>query len=453
MLVRRTGTGSACRTLASAEMGLVTSEISYLRSALDGVPVVLLDDDLQRVLSDALAAVDALEVFTVTPAVVVVVGASGSGKSTIVNALVGSHVAEVSALRPTTTTVTAIVGSGLSPIEGVSEYLITEGLDSGVAVVDTPPWDATGDLLHGTLAAAALAIVVVTPSRYGDEATRHAMEAASKARDMKVMVNRIPEAPELREQLEDAIHERLGVEPYAVFVEGSPVKIDGALLASVPRDLSAHGRKRVLQSAAGGASRRVASGLTEAATQVGTLQRALGSASEPASEPMDGLYDWEEARGELVRIALQTAADFDASVETMIEGELAHRIREQLPPVDAGVLAAALDDWLDDTRHRFRRRATFRFRKKSTRILLDRWAWVASVAPDAVVPRRLRRIMREAYELTVRKSSVDLLKIVNRPAVQRSKDWADVINIAGEYRPGMLFAAASVVDGKDVPDR
>lgn len=61
--------------------------------------------------------------------------------------------------------------------------------------------------------------------------------------------------------------------------------------------------------------------------------------------------------------------------------------------------------------------------------------------------------MREAYELTVRKSSVDLLKIVNRPAVQRSKDWADVINIAGEYRPGMLFAAASVVDGKDVPDR
>ena len=61
-------------------MGLVTREFSDLRSALDGVPVVLLDDDLQRVLSDAIAALDALEVFAAEPAVVVVVGAAGSGK-------------------------------------------------------------------------------------------------------------------------------------------------------------------------------------------------------------------------------------------------------------------------------------------------------------------------------------------------------------------------------------
>ncbi len=315
--------------LVSAEMGLVTSETSDLRSALDSVPSVLLDEDLVRVLSDAQSAVDALDVFTVKPAVVVVIGAAGSGKSTVVNAIVGSHVAEVSSIRPTTTTVTAIVGSGPSPVEGACEYLITENLDPGLAVVDTPPWDSSDELLPGTLASAALAVVVVTPSRYGDEATRQAIEASAEATEMKLIVNRMPEAPELREQMEDAIHERLGVEPFAVFVEGSPVEFESGLLSSIPRDESAQGRKRVLQSAAGGASRRVASGLTEAATQVGALQRALASAAEPSVElpAMDGFYDWEEARAELVRIAVETADAFDAAVESSTEAKLGLRVR------------------------------------------------------------------------------------------------------------------------------
>ena len=299
-----------------------------------------------------------------------------------------------------------------------------------------------------------MAIVVVTPSRYGDEATRQALEAASKAAEMKLIVNRMPTSPELREQVEDAIHERLAVRPYAVFVEGSPVEIDGSLLASVPRDETAQGRKRVLQSAAGGASRRVALGLTEAATQVGALQRVLVSAEEPACElpPMDELHEWEDARAALVRIAAETADAYDTSVASLSEGDLGHRVREQLSPVDTDALAEGLDDWLDHTRHRFRRRATYRFRKKSARALLDRWAWVVSVAPDAVAPRRVRRIMREAYEPTMRNSNADLLKLVNGPAIRRSKAWSEVINTAGEYRPGILFAAASVVDGKGVPD-
>lgn len=431
-------------------MGHVTSAVSVLRSALDDVPSVLLDEHLQRVLADARTAIDTLEVFTPTPSLLVVVGPAGSGKSTVVNAIVGATVAAVSPVRPTTTAVTAVVGSGPSPVDGVTEYLITEHMDPGIAVVDTPPWDSANNTVKEALRTAAMAIVVVTPMRYGDEATRQAIEAASEADELRLIVNRLPPDAGLREQIEDAIHERLEIEPYATFSEGSDVEIDRSFVASIPIDEAAAGRRRILESAVGGLSRRIATGLTEAATQVGALTRALESVPDPSvgSVQVDGLYDWDEAREELVRVAFEAQETYDMDVERSASGELAGRIREQLVPPDKDTLAAALDDWLHHTLHRFRRRASIRFRKKSGRVLLDRWARVLSIDPDANAPRRVRRMMRDAFEPTVRKSNVDLMAVVTSLSARRPQEWAQLIDTAGEYRPGMLFAAATAIDGK-----
>ena len=79
--------------------------IAELRTALESIPPALLGPDEVVVRDEALTSLDALSLFDVVPVAVTFVGSSGSGKSLFVNACVGSEVAAVSAIRPTTTRV------------------------------------------------------------------------------------------------------------------------------------------------------------------------------------------------------------------------------------------------------------------------------------------------------------------------------------------------------------
>lgn len=430
--------------------GSVTTVLSELKSALSEVPTVLLDDDLLHVFEDARAGAAALEALAAQPSIVVVVGAGGSGKSTVVNAIVGSDAVSVSPIRPTTTRVTAVGASGTPPVDAAAEHVVVSGLPPGIVVVDTPPWDVAEGTVRSIMGVAALSIVVVTPARYGDEAIREALGAARSSDSFRVVANRMPQGLPLREQLEDAIAERLGVIPAAVIAEGDPVIVPG-LIDDVPRDDPATARHAVLSRAVAGSSRRVAEGLTQVAREVGSLERVINTVSTPVPElpPVDESSDWTEVRDSLVSAVMSAVSSFDDAVESGHDGGLASRVRSRLPEIGSEPTTASLDAWKDDVSQRFGSNARVRFRRKSGRALVERWSWIVSIDPNAGVPRRFDSLMTDAKDSTVTVSGEMLAEILQEPVEARRAEWRAIVDSAGDYRPGVLFAAATALTGED----
>ena len=83
--------------------------------------------------------------------VVALAGGTGSGKSSIVNALVGDVVVPTGIVRPTTRHATAIVGGGsdadLGPLfemVGVEHRIVRSGVE-GTVLIDLPDFDSTAE--------------------------------------------------------------------------------------------------------------------------------------------------------------------------------------------------------------------------------------------------------------------------------------------------------------------
>jgi hypothetical protein len=257
----------------------------------------------------------------------------------------------------------------------------------------------------------------------------------------------LPQRDSERAQILDAIHERLGVAPLITIIEGAAVNLDG-VLDDVPRDTTADTRRLDLRSRAALASRRIAGELTREAIHLGELEVALANADTPtaASMSLDNAMEWEEARSAVIAVATDMVTAWDTSIEASVDHALAARVREVLQEPDVDQLRAQVDAWREDTSHRFRRRAKIWFRKRTGDALLDHWSWLAATNPDEPLPRRVRRMMGDALESTVRKSRADLVAIADGPVVQRLGAWQDVVNQAGGYRPGVLKAAADALD-------
>ncbi len=367
------------------------------------------------------------------------------------NAIVGSDVVLVSPIRPTTTAATAVCAAGPSPIEGVTDCVNVDGLPVGLVVVDTPPWDAADETVRQIMGRAARSIVVVTPSRYGDEATSEILAAAQSSDSFCVVANRMPRDMALREQIEDAISERIGVKPAVVIVEGDAVVVTD-LVRDVPLDVFTEARWAVLSRAVAGASRRIATGLTEAAREVGSLNRSIDTVELPTLElPLvDASSEWTEIRGLLATAAMSAVSSFDEAVESSRAGGLAGRVRSHLPQTNTDATIESLEEWNDSVRRRFRSETHSRFRKNSAMALLDRWSWLVSVDPTISTPRRFNRLIKHASEEPISACHQELLDILQRPVDARSNDWRTIVDAAGEYRPGVLFAAATAVGSTDL---
>ena len=109
--------------------------IGELRTLLLEVPDVLIDVDDTRVLADAITSLDALEGIDVVPSVIAFVGSSGSGKSALVNAVLGVDATETGVLRPTTLRPLMVGGSGPVSLSAESEYLHLPDARPGILVI------------------------------------------------------------------------------------------------------------------------------------------------------------------------------------------------------------------------------------------------------------------------------------------------------------------------------
>jgi GTP-binding protein EngB required for normal cell division len=158
--------------------------------------------------------------------VVALAGATGSGKSSTFNALVGSALAEVGVRRPTTAETTGVAYGDDDPSEvmawlevkrrhQVASHETPDGLD-GLVLLDLPDHDSTEVAHHHEVDRLVrmvdVMVWVLDPQKYADAALheRYLRPLATHAEVMVVALNHVDEVPpSVRPQVVDDLRRRL----------------------------------------------------------------------------------------------------------------------------------------------------------------------------------------------------------------------------------------------------
>jgi hypothetical protein len=427
---------------------------SKLASALRDVPDLLMDGDDSETRDRALASLDALDSLEFESRSVVVIGGGGSGKSSVVNALVGTGVAEVSPIRPTTTGVLVVGRSDVSSMEGVVEYTFTDLVREGVVVVDTPSWDYDRDTVLASVAGAHTVVVVVTPSRYGDAITSEMVGGLPHTARTVIIANRMPRDAEQNDDVLDGIEATFELAIYAQVFEGETLSLPGSIIGDMPVDVGALKSKKAYEIETSDAGRVIARSVSASAVELGVVERVLADTPTPSSLP--GVVwaggEWDSVRTSLVDAVGASIRSLDETIIERSKNELAARISGSLGVSDLTAVSAVLDGWRSEVVDTFRRRATVRWRREATLEMLDTWSWIMSIDPHSRPPRRVRRAVRDIREATARESEERLVSILDDAVRDRRDQWSSVVAVIGQYRPGLLFAASDALDGGEAPD-
>ena len=138
-----------------------------------------------------------------SPAVVVLAGSTGAGKSTLFNSLLREEVSEAGVLRPTTRE--PVVGVHPRDVDTLTPGPVTElarlvkheGVPRGTALMDAPDLDSflkeNRSTAHQLLEAADLWLFVTTAARYGDALPWQALDRATeRGASVAMVLNRVP---------------------------------------------------------------------------------------------------------------------------------------------------------------------------------------------------------------------------------------------------------------------
>lgn len=283
------------------------------------------------------------------PVLVVVGGSTGSGKSTLVNSLLGRNVSRAGAVRPTTRRPVLICspqarewfmsdrvlprlakssGTGGESLDAIT-IVVEETLWPAVGIVDAPDIDSVedgnrrlaGELLDG----ADLWVFVTTAARYADAvAWKHLEEAASRGLRIAVVLNRVPAgaAQEIREDLA-ALAQRRGLGEVTIhIVEEQPLS-DGRLPVQAIAPIGAY-----LEGIGRDAEER-------AAIVRRSLSGAVSSSLEEASRSLEAARErhcaFETASQDIVQLVASYARDVAfSSSDDVLRGEVSSRIAEVL---------------------------------------------------------------------------------------------------------------------------
>ncbi|MEN8041278.1 MAG: GTPase domain-containing protein [Actinomycetota bacterium] len=422
----------------------MADSIVEFKEALARVPVVLLDGDDARVLRDANTSIGVLENLVMVPRSVVLVGSTGVGKSHLINTLVGSDVSVVGLLRPTTRSIVAAGSAGPVPIHHEMEYVLAPDAPEGVVFVDTPPWEADAEAIRSALKTADLAVLVVSPNRYGDASTDQLWKAMASGIDRLLVMNRIGGTDRDRAALIAAAMERFDVPEVMTVDEGGSSaafveRVLGAVASADPRDERAY----IALSTVTNAGRHLAAAITSSAAAIGGLADAVSQtiARGPKDEGLSVFDSWLATQQELLDEARRSVDLLDRSIVEVAGGDLAQRVMRSLGRWDQSTMDTELVVWRDSASDRFRSDARIRWRRSQTEHLLDNVAWKIGVNPTVEVPKRVRRIMGSRLDAAVEDLNSELARIMHRPASLRRIEWQTVVEELGAYAPGELFSA------------
>lgn len=138
-----------------------------------------------------------------TPAIVVIAGSTGTGKSTITNSLVGEDLSPAGIIRPTTLAPVLIVNPHdrdfVTRLTQTGEITLklSQRLPRGVALLDAPDLDSVREENRNTakklLESADLWLFVTTAQRYGDALPWKTLTSAVKrGTSIAMIMNRVP---------------------------------------------------------------------------------------------------------------------------------------------------------------------------------------------------------------------------------------------------------------------
>lgn len=164
------------------------------------------------------------------PAVVVLSGSTGAGKSTLVNSLVGAEVTAAGVLRPTTKRPVLVHHPADAellahhPVLAEVTVASDEAVPRGIALLDAPDLDSVlesnRETAHRLMEAADLWLFVTTAARYGDALPWRVLEdAVERSTTVAMVLNRVPteSLPTVRGDLLDRLRTH-GLEGSPLFV-------------------------------------------------------------------------------------------------------------------------------------------------------------------------------------------------------------------------------------------
>lgn len=294
------------------------------------------------------------------PALVIVGGSTGSGKSLLVNSLVGTDVTRPGVLRPTTTSPALIhdptsrdwfasqkILPGLARVhEGEAHghqelrLVSVDSMPPGIAIIDSPDIDSVSvenrALAAELLAAGDLWIFTTTAARYAD-AVPWGFLAQARAQDtpLVLVMNRIPAGNEetLRTHLEQMLAER-GMAGTSVFtVTEQP--LEGTRL---PAEAVAPIRNWLVELADDDDARAAAivRSLTGSLSNLALQTRAIAAAADRQVQTIETLRTLARAQydqaAEKIRVDIGTGAVLKGEVlsrweELLGTGELLRQLR------------------------------------------------------------------------------------------------------------------------------
>lgn len=352
------------------------------------------------------------------PAVVVVSGSTGAGKSTLVNSLVGTEVSAAGVLRPTTRRPVLVHNPDdadlLShhPVLESVEVVAHESVPRGIAVLDAPDLDSVlesnRESAHRLLEAADLWLFVTTAARYGDALPwRVLQDAVERQTTIAMVLNRV--APESLPEVRGDLLERLRAHG-----------LQGAPLFVVP-DVGPH--EGVLPPAVVAPIRRWLTMLAGPDRARTVVARTLRGALEALRPWVDELAD-----------AVQEQADAAAAIGARLDDAVLAPGRRAREHVAAGAVADGA--------------------------VRARWAELtASGAPLAGVVRRSGRVRGSSRTARAREAAVapllrDLVTTVTSVLVAAGERGQDAVHAAlvDEHAPAGSASVAAVLAGDDGVD-
>lgn len=332
------------------------------------------------------------------PLVVLLLGPTGAGKSSLFNTLAGRPTSPTGVLRPTTREAIvlvhpddrdALLDGSLASIDPARIRLVDDGrIAPGVALVDAPDVDsvehANRELADRLVEAADLCLFVTTASRYADRVPWTVLgRVRERGLPLIVVVNRMPPDPRERREVEDDLVRLLGTAGLRLRPAGGPADRDPdavPLVAVAEGDLDADAEairrepvSSVLERIAGlranrGERRAVAArALTGSIAGLGPLLDAVADDAEHEAIDADALRRTAATRYESELVALREGLtrgtflreeavrqwhDFVGADEVTrffssgigrVRGALAAIFRRTPPPVEP-VRRATLDD-------------------------------------------------------------------------------------------------------------
>lgn len=218
-----------------------------------------------------------------SPAIVVVAGSTGAGKSTVVNALLGEQLTASGVLRPTTRTPHVfhhpLDGAVLSTAADGARVIPTEAVPRGLAMIDSPDLDSVRgenrEVAESLLEAADLWIFVTTAARYGDAVPWEALRrGAERGASIAMVLNRV--TPDVAAQVRRELVDRLASE-----------ELDALPLFVIPEDRA--GGAHLPRDVVGGLGRWLESVASSSAATI--VERTMHGATESLKEWLETLAE------------------------------------------------------------------------------------------------------------------------------------------------------------------